>query len=75
MQALRKMCVIRGGGGGGVFISAWNSIAGFLHSQSFTKNQNKREYPPLLVFSVTMPLLRKVPYVTKEQIYVNAISQ
>ena len=32
------------------------------------KNQNRREYLPLSGFSVTMPLLRKVPDVTKKQI-------
>ena len=41
----------------------------------FTKNQNKREYLPLFVFSVTMPLPQKVPDVMKEQIYVNTISR
>ena len=41
----------------------------------FYKNQIKREYLPLLGFSVTMPLPRKFQDVTKEQIYVNAISQ
>ena len=41
----------------------------------FTKNQNKREYLPLFVFTVTMPLPQKNPDVTKEQIYVNRISQ
>ena len=43
--------------------------------KTFTKTQNKREYLPLFGFSVTMPQLRKVPYVTKEQIYVYAISR
>ena len=32
-------------------------------------------YLPLFVFSVTMPLPRKVPDVTKEQIYVYTISR
>ena len=39
----------------------------------FTKDQNKREYLLLFGFSVTLPLPRKVPDVTKEQIYVDAI--
>ena len=47
----------------------------YIVSSFFYKNQNKREYLPLFVFSVTMPLSRKVPDVTKEQIYVNVISR
>ena len=35
----------------------------------------KREYLPLFGFSVAMTLPRKVPDVTKEQIYVYAISR
>ena len=35
----------------------------------------QRKYLPLFGFSVTMPLARQVPYVTKEQIYVDAISR
>ena len=44
-------------------------------AHSFTKDQNKREYLLLFGFSVTLPLPRKVPDVTKEQIYVDAISR
>ena len=47
----------------------------YIVSQFFTKDQNKREYLPLFGFSVTLPLPRKVPEVTKEQIYVDAISR
>ena len=49
-----------------------NSTAGFLHSYLILsqKNQNKRECLTLFGFSMTMQLTRKVPDVTKEQIYV-----
>ena len=53
-----------------------DSIDGlYIVSSFFYKNQNKREYLPMFVFSVTMPLSRKVLDVTKEQIYVNVISR
>ena len=47
----------------------------YILAHSFTKDQNKWEYLPLFGFSVTLPLPRKVPDVTKEQIYVDAISR
>ena len=47
----------------------------YIVSPFFYKNQNKREYVPLFGFSVTLPLPRNVLDVTKEQIYVNAISR
>ena len=51
------------------------ALPDFYIAHSFTKDQNKREYQPLFCFSVTLPLSRKVPDVTKEQIYVDAISR
>ena len=44
-------------------------------AHTFTKNQNKLENLPLFGFSMTMPLAGKVLDVTKEQIYVDAISR
>ena len=52
-----------------------SSLEYTMLAHSFTKDQNKQEYLPLFGFSVTLPLPRKVPDVTKEQIYVDAISQ
>ena len=52
-------------------ISSWNSIAGFLHILFFYKKIKTSAS----IFTVTIPLPRKVPDVTKEQIYVNAISR
>ena len=54
----------------GIALPDFNIVSPF-----FTKDQNKREYLPLFGFSVTLPLPRKVPDVTKEQIYVDAISR
>ena len=41
------------------------ALPDFFIAHSITKNENKRKHLPLFGFSVTMPLPRQVPYVTR----------